>query len=142
MLVAAFLHPWPEVVALAQTRQLVNYIRRRRAPSDTIFYFSAKKSLYLATIEFQNNVYISLIANTPLSDGKFDCSDNEHIYFWRDYFGVRGMVVNVKQFPETTREGAYFYGQLDLHDLSPDAKLIGRTNVGLVLTLTFSMLLG
>lgn len=131
--VALFLHPWPEVIAMGQTRRLIDHIRTRHAPSDAVVYAYLKTPLYLSTIKFQGKRYVSQIGNNRHSlEGQVDLVTvhNDELFFWSDFFGIRGISADINTIPKPNRDEVWRFGRVDLRSAASTASLIGHTNVG------------
>lgn len=126
-----FLQPWLEMVALGQTPCLIDCIRSLHAPTDAMIYTNLKAPLYLITIEFQGRSYISQIGHTRPTGGELNLytPHNDQIHFWGDHFGVRGISADTSQIPTTPPGKEYFFGRVDLHNSTPDKRIIGHRNI-------------
>jgi hypothetical protein len=63
-LVLSHLAPFPEVVALPQTRALLHQLQSSRAPCDSIMFANVNTRLYPSTLTYQGREYISRVIDT------------------------------------------------------------------------------
>ena len=137
--IAAFLEPWPEVVAVGQTERLVRHIRLHSAPSDSVVYARLTAPIYLSTVEFLGKIYVSNISNIPQAeDQTYEllevCCDQ--LICLKDQYGIRGIYQNPSHIPRTTQEVTPQYITVDIKTISTDSELVGLSNVSSNITWT------
>jgi hypothetical protein len=91
-LVLSHLAPFPEVVALAQTRALLHQLQSSRATCDSIVFANINTRLYPSTLIYQGREYISLLSNRyPRRNSRYREVElsGDHIFITLDNFGLR-----------------------------------------------------
>ena len=131
--IAAFLEPWPEVVAIGQTERLVRHIRFNSAPSDSIVYARLAAPIYLSMVEFLGKRYVSNISNSRRADDQTYelleiCCDR--LICLKDHFGIRGIYQDPSRIPRTTQDVTPQYITVDIKNTPTDSELAGQSNVG------------
>jgi hypothetical protein len=125
-LVLSYLAPFPEVVALAQTRALQLHLSR--APCDSITFSYVNSRLYLSTFTYQGREYISSVSNRkPRGYSRYRQVElsGDRILITMDNFGVRDVSSTYRK----DDRGIYFSSMDTLIDFQEYRVLVGETDV-------------